>query len=282
MPHTISALTIAGSDPCAGAGLQADLKTFSALGVYGCSVVSALTAQNTTGVEKIWCVPVGSVEKQINVLLDDITVSAIKFGMLNNAQVIQEVSHALLDYPEIPIVCDPVIVSSSGKQLLDRNGIGELKEFIKEHKRRKIILTPNINEAAILLNEDAAENESDMIKQAEKLLGLGCAAVVLTGGDLDQTTGNIKKNSDEQSVDVFVSRENNVQTCEVFRVEKISTKNTHGTGCTFSAALASGLAKKMSLGDSVAMAKEYITHAIAHADELEIGHGAGPLQHFYQ
>lgn len=271
MTHTVAALTIAGSDPSAGAGLQADLKTFSALGVYGCSVISAITAQNTLGVDQVWSVPLGSVEKQIRTLLADVSISAIKFGMLNNAQVIREINAALSDNFDIPIVCDPVIVSSSGKQLLNEEGIKELKKFIVQESQRIIVLTPNINEAAMLLNVEAAKNEEEMIAQAEMLLDLGCTAVVLTGGHLG-----------EKASDVFVCRENNIQSCEVFRAEKIATKNTHGTGCTFSAAIASGFAKKMSLADSVAMAKDYVTHAIAHADDLTIGSGAGPLQHFYQ
>jgi len=278
---TVVALTIAGSDPCAGAGLQADLKTFSALGVYGCSVVTAITAQNTIGVEQVWAVPVGSVAVQLQTLLKDVFVSAIKFGMLNNAQVIQEISDVLEGYPDIPVVCDPVILSSSGKKLLSDEGLAALKAFLKKQSKRKIVLTPNIHESAMLLGQEAATNEEQMIAQAEQLLTLGCTAVVLTGGHLDGK-GELSTNKSRQISDVLVYRENNIQSCEVFRAEKVKTKNTHGTGCTFSAAIASGLAKNMSLPDSVAMAKEYITHAITHADDLMIGSGAGPLQHFYQ
>lgn len=289
MSKTITALTIAGSDPSAGAGVQADLKTFSALGVYGCSVITAITAQNTLGVTETWALPEGSVKQQITTLLDDVSVAAIKIGMLFNEVVINEVEDALTYYYKkqvttdykISIVCDPVIVSSSGKPLLSEDGIKALKDFLKKignELQQPLIITPNINEAARLLETEVAQTDDEMIDHAERLLEFGCAAVVLTGGDRDHQQAGEEK----QSIDVFVARENQQQTCEIFRAKKIQTKNTHGSGCTFSSAIAAGLAKQMAVGDAVAMAKEYVTYAIAHADEINISDGAGPLQHFYQ
>lgn len=264
------AFTIAGSDPSGGAGLQADLKTFAALGVYGCAAVSALTAQNTRGVSAVWPVPAGSVAQQIASVLDDVPVTAIKLGMLFNSAVIGEVAGALDKYPALPLVCDPVMLATSGDRLLTDNAVQALIEQILP---RATLITPNTAEAAVLLNSDAAGSEAGMREQAEQLLNLGPGAVLLKGGHLDGNEAN----------DVFVWREAQGQQagCEVLRSPRIATRNTHGTGCTLAAAVAAGLAKGESLATAVSSAKHFISRAIAHADELKIGAGAGPVNHFF-
>lgn len=269
--RTPIALTIAGSDPSGGAGLQADLKTFCALGVYGCAVVSALTAQNTRGVSAVWAVPVGSVAQQIASVLDDVPVTAIKLGMLFNSEVIGEVAAELDRHPSLPVICDPVMVATSGDRLLSDDAVQAL---IQQIFRQSTLITPNTAEAAALLNSEVADSEAAMCEQAEQLLELGPAAVLLKGGHLHG----------DQASDVLVWRESPKQQLqfEVLRSARIATNNTHGTGCTLAAAIAAGLAKGETLASAVGKAKHFISQAIAHADELTIGAGAGPVNHLFQ
>ncbi|MGA8612880.1 MAG: bifunctional hydroxymethylpyrimidine kinase/phosphomethylpyrimidine kinase [Xanthobacteraceae bacterium] len=258
------ALTIAGSDSSAGAGIQADLKTFAAFGVYGTSVVTALTAQNTKGVFAIQDVPAEFVAAQMDAVFSDFDVGAVKIGMLANAAAIEAVAAGLDRHRARNVVLDPVLLSTSGEALLRPGAIDALRKLIG-HAR---VLTPNLAEAAALLNVPLARDEPSMRIQAEKLLTFGAEAVLIKGGHLDGA----------QSVDLLVGANG----CERFAAPRIATKNTHGTGCTFSAAIAAGLAKGLSLGAAVREAKAYVTAAIAAADRLSLGSGHGPLHHFHK
>jgi hydroxymethylpyrimidine/phosphomethylpyrimidine kinase len=286
--RTPVALTIAGSDPSGGAGLQADLKTFSALGVYGCAVVSALTAQNTRGVRAVWPVPAGSVAEQIAAVLDDVPVAAVKLGMLFNRQVVGEVSGELRKHPGLPVVCDPVMVASSGDRLYSDSVVNARRHgrwsrrlrlysdtvvnaLIEQIIPLAALITPNTAEAAALLNVPEAKCENAMREQAEQLLALGSRAVLLKGGHL----------RGDRASDVFVWREADALRCEILHSPRIATKNTHGTGCTLAAAIAAGLARGESLAVAVGKAKLFVSQAIAHADELAIGAGAGPVNHLF-
>lgn len=266
---TAIAMTIAGSDPSGGAGLQADLKTFSALGVYGCAVVTALTAQNTRGVADVWALPEGSVAGQIASVLDDVPVCSVKLGMLLNRQVIDEVADQLETVPHLPVVCDPVMVATSGDRLLKDDAV---QAIIQRLFPLSAVITPNVAEAAVLLQVAEARSEADLSAQAVALLELGSKAVLLKGGHLDGP----------EAVDVLVWRDDGELRQKFFRSPRIDTHNTHGTGCTLAAAVAAGLAKGLDLHSAVAEAKHFISQAIAHADELRVGSGAGPVNHLYR
>jgi hydroxymethylpyrimidine/phosphomethylpyrimidine kinase len=229
---TAIAVTIAGSDSSGGAGIQADLKTFSALGVYGASVIAALTAQNTTGVTAIHDVPPEFVTAQIDAVFSDLKVAAVKIGMLSTPPVIEAV--AVLKRVLLP---------------------------------RALIVTPNLPEAAALLDTAVARSEAEMREQAERLLALGVKAVLLKGG---HGTG-------PESADIFADGTRMSR----LTAERVATRNTHGTGCTLSSAIAAGLAKGLDLAAAVREAKAYITAAIGAADRLAIGSGHGPVHHFH-
>ncbi|GAB1255800.1 bifunctional hydroxymethylpyrimidine kinase/phosphomethylpyrimidine kinase [Aurantivibrio plasticivorans] len=262
-------MSIAGSDSSAGAGIQADLKACSALGVYAATVITAVTAQNTLGVTAISPVPIDTVAAQIEAVFADLNVSAIKLGMLHSVGNVVCVARHLTAHENIPVVCDPVMMSTSGSALLSEEAVAALRE---ELLPRVSIVTPNLVEAALLLDAEPATDEVAMIEQAEALLALSPNAVLLKGGHLTGVS----------ATDVLVWRDGDNQRCEVFRTEKIESNNTHGTGCTLSSAIAALLVKGYAMNDAVSTAKEYVTHAIAHADQLHIGDGHGPLQHFYQ
>jgi hydroxymethylpyrimidine/phosphomethylpyrimidine kinase len=257
------ALTIAGSDSSGGAGVEADLKTFSALGVYGACVITALTAQNTRGVFAVHDVPGDFIAAQINAVFSDLDVGAVKLGMLAHAAAIDVVAAALDRYRPRNVVLDPVMVSSSGERLLREGAIGRLRDLI----RRAGLLTPNLREAAALLEAPLALDEGDMRAQADKLLGLGAGAVLIKGGH----------GGGPESVDLLVTADG------AFRLAapRATTRNTHGTGCTLAAAVAAGLAKGLALEAAVKEAKHYVTAAIAAADRLGVGSGRGPLHHFH-
>jgi hydroxymethylpyrimidine/phosphomethylpyrimidine kinase len=261
------AVTIAGSDSGGGAGIQADLKTFSALGVYGASVIAALTAQNTAGVTGIHDVPPEFVTAQIDAVFSDLKVGAVKLGMLSNAAVIAAAAHGLVRHRQSNVVLDPVMVATSGDQLLKRDAVDNLRRLLIH---RALVITPNLPEAAALLDLPLAEDEAAMRMQGEQLLALGAKAVLMKGGH--------GSGSESESVDLLVS------TSGVVRLAgpRFATSNTHGTGCTLSSAIAAGLAKGMTLVDAVHMAKSYITSAIAASDRIEIGSGHGPVHHFYR
>ncbi len=257
------ALTIAGSDSGGGAGIQADLKTFAAFGVYGASAVTAVTAQNTLGVGSWLAMPPALVGEQIDVVLSDIGASAIKTGMLANAAIVSATAAALRRYDAAPVVVDPVIVSSSGRQLLDGDGVNAL---IRELLPLAHIVTPNLPEAETLAGA-SIHSWDDAKAAARRLVELGAHSVVITGGHFD---------SDHNATDLYFDGE----AFRDFTAVRIDTTNTHGTGCTFSAAIAAGLAKGMKTADAVALAKSYVTLAMQHA--YPIGGGTGPLHHFFR
>ncbi len=259
---TAIALTIAGSDSGGGAGIQADLKTFSALGVYGASVITALTAQNTLGVQGIHDVPAAFVGLQLRSVLDDLAVSAIKIGMLSRSGTISVIADALAK-SAIPVVLDPVMIAASGDALLRPAAVLTL--------RRKLmplatLITPNLHEAAALTGLSMAQDEKAMEAQARMLIASGAQAVLIKGGH----------GEGPESVDLLVSQ-NSLQR---FAVARIATRNVHGTGCTLSSAITAGLAKGMGLTEACREAKAYVTEAIAGASRLQVGSGHGPSHHF--
>jgi hydroxymethylpyrimidine/phosphomethylpyrimidine kinase len=261
-PRTPIALTIAGSDSGGGAGIQADLKTFAALGVYGACAIAALTAQNTRGVVAIRDVPAGFIVQQIDAVFSDLDVRAVKIGMLSRTDAIRHVAAALERHKARNIVLDPVMVATSGDRLLAQGAVTALRE---ELIPRALVVTPNLPEAAALLGVSVARDESEMEAQARDLLALGARNVLLKGG---HGTG-------EDSVDLLVGQGGVIR----LSAKRIATKNTHGTGCTLSSAIAAGLAKGLDLASAVQGAKAYVTAAIAAADDLTVGHGRGPLNH---
>jgi len=261
---TAIAVTIAGSDSGGGAGVQADLKTFSALGVYGASVLTALTAQNTLGVTGIHDVPTAFIRAQIDAVYSDLDVGATKIGMLSQPGVIRTVAAGLDAHEVGPIVLDPVMVAASGDPLLADEAIDVL---IAELLPRADLVTPNLHEAARMLRRNPAENEAEMVDQAQNLRAMGARVVLLKGGH----------GAGSECADVLVSDADIVW----LRAPRLETLNTHGTGCTLSSAIAAGLAKGAHLDAAVGDAKTYITAAIEAADDLGIGHGHGPVHHFY-
>jgi hydroxymethylpyrimidine/phosphomethylpyrimidine kinase len=258
------AVTIAGSDPSGGAGIEADLKTFSALGVYGAAVTTALTAQNTKGVFGIHDVPADFVAAQLNAVFTDLDPGAVKIGMLANAAIIDVVAAALDRHRPRNVVLDPVIIATSGKELLRGDALGRLRDLMA----RARVVTPNLPEAAVLLDAEPARNEDEMRAQAQKLLAFGAGAVLVKGG---HGTG-------PQSVDVLVEADGAALRLPAPR---IATKNTHGSGCTLASAIAAGLAKGLPLQKAAQQAKAYVSAAIAAADRLGVGSGRGPLHHFH-
>ncbi|HET9715257.1 MAG TPA: bifunctional hydroxymethylpyrimidine kinase/phosphomethylpyrimidine kinase [Pseudolabrys sp.] len=261
---TCIALTIAGSDSSAGAGIQADLKTFAALGVYGASVIAALTAQNTRGVSAIHDVPPDFIRAQIDSVFSDLDIGAVKIGMLARAAAIRSVAKGLAYHRAENIVLDPVMVATSGDRLLAADAIDDLRNTLFP---LALIVTPNLPEAAALCDAAIACSEREMESQAREILSLGARNVLIKGG---HGTG-------EESTDLLVSEASVVR----LSAKRIATKNLHGTGCTLSSAIAAGLAKGAGLETAVRDAKSYVTAAIAGAGLLKIGHGNGPLNHFY-
>jgi hydroxymethylpyrimidine/phosphomethylpyrimidine kinase len=261
---TAIAVTIAGSDSGGGAGIQADLKTFSALGVYGASVIAALTAQNTRGVTAIHDVPPTFVTAQIDAVFSDLAVDAVKIGMLSHPDTIAAVADGLDKYKQHKVVLDPVMIAASGDRLLKAEAIDVLRTLLIP---KAMVITPNLPEAAALLDAPMAQTESEMQAQGQKLLELGAKAVLMKGGH----------GSGAESVDLLI------EPTSVARLaaERIDTRNTHGTGCTLSSAIAAGLAKDLPLAEAVREAKAYITAAIFASDTLKIGHGHGPVHHFH-
>lgn len=258
------ALTIAGSDSSGGAGIQADLKTFSALGVYGASVITALTAQNTQGVTAIHAVPPEFVRAQIDAVSSDLDVRAIKIGMLGNERIIVTAAEALQAWEGPPIILDPVMVAGSGDPLLDEGAEFALRSHLLPLAD---IVTPNLPEAARLLGATIATDESMMVRQGELLLALGPKAVIMKGGH----------GGGPEAVDLLLDGKNIVR----LAADRIATRNTHGTGCTLAAAIAANIAKGMSMLDAVREAKIYLTNALLWGENLGIGRGPGPVHHFY-
>ena len=260
---TAIALTIAGSDSGGGAGIQADLKTFSALGVYGASVITALTAQNTIGVHGIHDVPADFVRAQMDAVLTDLKINAIKIGMLGRRDVVSAVAGGLKTWPQRPAVLDPVLVSTSGRTLLADDAIATL---ITDLIPLATLITPNLPEAARLLGCNEASSRQEVEDQARRLLQFGCEAVLLKGGH----------SSDSESADLLMT----ATTLRWFTAPRLPTHNTHGTGCTLSSAITAGLARGLTLENAIAAAKVYVTDAIRAADTLSVGAGRGPVHHF--
>jgi hydroxymethylpyrimidine/phosphomethylpyrimidine kinase len=263
MPMPI-ALTIAGSDSGGGAGIQADLKTFSACGAYGASVITAITAQNTRGVTAVHVVPAEIVGAQIDAVLSDLGVAAIKVGMVADAAIVDAIVAALSRWPARPLVVDPVMIATSGDRLLAPEAIGALRERLLPLAS---LVTPNLPEAAALVGEPVAGDEAAVVRQGEALLARGCRAVLIKGG---HGGGN-------ESVDHLLTPAGHRR----FAAPRVATANTHGTGCTLSAAIAAALAKGEDLATAVGFAKHYVTAAIAAADRLRVGQGHGPVHHFH-
>ena len=253
-------LTIAGSDSSGGAGIQADLKTFAALGTYGMSVITAVTAQNTCGVTMVQNIDLKVVEAQITAIFDDIRVDAVKIGMLSDKEIIKIIAQKLRFYQPPIIVLDPVMVSKSGFQLLAPDACETL---IKELLPLATLVTPNLPEATVIVGYEVS-NKDDMLKAAKDIITLGAKNVLMKGGHLQESADDL----------LYDGRE-----ATWFTGERINTKNTHGTGCTLSSALAANLALGLSLPEAVRKSKEYITIAINNA--LNIGSGCGPTHHFF-
>jgi hydroxymethylpyrimidine/phosphomethylpyrimidine kinase len=262
--RTPIAVTIAGSDSGGGAGIQADLKTFAAFGVYGASVVTALTAQNTHGVTAIHDVPAEFIAAQMDAVFSDLNVGAVKIGMLSQPAVIVAVAAGLDRHGQTDVVLDPVMVAASGDRLLAPEAVDVLRRDLIP---RALVVTPNLPEAAVLLDVAPAADESEMRDQAERLLALGPRAVLLKGGH----------GEGPESVDIFFDGAVELR----LPAPRIATRNNHGTGCTLSSAIAAGLAKRLQLVEAVAEAKAYVTMAISAADQLAIGSGRGPVHHFH-
>ena len=261
---TTVALTIAGSDPSGGAGIQADLKAFSALGAYGMSVITALTAQSTQGVNGVHAIPSEFIEAQFNTLYQDIHIDSVKIGMLMNKEIVTSVAQLLNDNPIANIVLDTVMIAKGGHPLLKADAISAIRDLLLP---LATIITPNLPEAAALLDCSEAKNEEQMQQQGYELLKLGCQAVLMKGGHLPS----------QESPDYLITRNNIIRMTS----PRIATRNTHGTGCTLSAAIAA-LLPKHHLEDAIKHAKNYLQGAIEHADSLKIGKGIGPTHHFYQ
>ena len=265
--HYRRVLTIAGSDSGGGAGIQADLKTISANNCYGMSVITALTAQNTVGVTAIHPVPLVFVEKQLEAVLDDIGADAVKIGMLFSPELIETVAAALKKYHCRNIVLDPVMVAQSGDRLIEEDAVKALKTSLIPLAD---LITPNLPEASVLLGRDI-RNRDDLSQAATDLHKLGCRNILIKGGHLEAS---------EDSDDLLYL---GAQAEEItLPVRRIKTNNNHGTGCTLSSAIASGLACGLSTEQAVRKAKEYITGAIAAGAAYRIGKGHGPVHHFFR
>ncbi|MGY1848120.1 MULTISPECIES: bifunctional hydroxymethylpyrimidine kinase/phosphomethylpyrimidine kinase [unclassified Blastococcus] len=263
---TPTALTVAGSDPSGGAGIQADLKTFSALGAYGTAVLTALTAQNTRGVTGVHPVPADFVAQQLHTLLDDVDVHATKLGMLGSADVVRAVAGVLAERRPGPVVCDPVMVATSGHRLIDDDAVAAVRT---ELLPLADLITPNVPEAAALLDGEPATDVDGLHEQARALLDLGPGAVLLKGGHL----------GGPDSVDVLATSAGTTET----RRPRVTTTATHGTGCTLSSALTALAARAGAPPDWAALvepARDYLQRALAGGGALGIGSGHGPVHHF--
>jgi hydroxymethylpyrimidine/phosphomethylpyrimidine kinase len=265
MMTTPIALTIAGSDSSGGAGIQADLKTFAAFGVYGASVITALTAQNTSGVTGIHHVPADFVTAQIDAVFSDLDVNAVKIGMVAQPTTIAAIVAGLQRWSPRHVVLDPVMVATSGDRLLDQGAVEALRTGLIP---RASLITPNLPEAAALLDQPVAVSEAAIESQGRRLLAMGCRMVLIKGGH----------GQGAASIDYLVSGNGVV----ALAAPRIATNNTHGTGCSLSSAVAAGLAKGEELETAVRHAKTWISAAIAAADRLDVGHGHGPIHHFHR
>ena len=259
-----AALTIAGSDSCGGAGIQADLKTFSAFGVYGMSAITSITAQNTLGVRGIQAVLPEILKGQIDAVFEDFTIDAVKTGMLHNIDAIKVTVESIDKYQPQWVVVDPVMISTSGSKLLQDDAIESMIDLLFP---RSSIITPNIPEAEFLSGLKITSTD-DMSIAAERLFEKGCRAVLIKGGHL---------NGERMTDQLFMKDQSPIS----FQSETIQTNNTHGTGCTLSSAIAASLALGESLPNAVRKAKEYIQNALMAGADVMAGHGHGPVNHLY-
>lgn len=255
------AMTIAGSDSGGGAGVQADLKTFAALGVYGASTLTAITAQNTVAVTTVHDIPTDVITAQIDAVLTDIGADAVKTGMLSSSDIIECVCEALEVHGVQRLVVDPVMIAKSGDALLREDAIGSLRTRLLP---LAMVVTPNIPEAEAL-TETTIVSDADVRRAAEAIVGMGARSVVVKGG-----------HREGPATDLFYDGKE----FKEFTAPRFDTVNTHGTGCTFASAVAAGLARGMVVTDAVALAKDYVTEGIRHS--FSIGQGHGPLNHFYR
>jgi hydroxymethylpyrimidine/phosphomethylpyrimidine kinase len=256
------ALTIAGSDSGGGAGIQADIKSMQANGVFAASVITAVTSQNTVAVTDAMDLPVSIIASQLDAVMSDLPVAAAKTGMLSSVEIIECVSQKVAEHTIGPLVVDPVMISKSGFPLLKDDAVDALIKLLLPLAE---VCTPNAHEAARLVGYELS-SESDAAKAAEQIFEMGPRAVLVKGGHLD---------AEEDAVDVLFDG----STMHVFRTPRIETVNTHGTGCTYAATIAANLARRMSIPEAVEEAKIYVTQAIRHG--LSIGKGHGPTDHFY-
>ena len=261
----INALTIAGTDPSGGAGIQADLKAFSALGAYGTSVITALVAQNTRGVQSVYRIEPAFVAAQLDSVLDDVRIDAAKIGMLAETAIVEVVAEKLKRASLPFVVLDTVMIAKSGDALLSPDAVASIRERLLPQVS---LITPNLPEAAALLGCRMAQDEASMLQHGDALLELGCEAVLMKGGHL----------SDAESPDWLITRAGRQR----FTAPRVNTRHTHGTGCTLSAALAALRPRHADWAGTVAEAKAWLQQALLHADSLEVGHGIGPVHHFHQ
>lgn len=268
LPRPPVVLSIAGSDPSGGAGIQADLKTCSALGAYGTSVITALTAQSTRGVTLVHEVPVDVVRAQIDTLVADVAIDVVKVGMLASSELVETVHAALGHGPlaDVPIVLDPVMVATSGSRLLADDAVAAVRDLVA----RADVITPNVPEAAVLLGEEPAVSRDELLAQARRLVAAGARRVLLKGGHL----------AGAESLDVWVDGD----TGDLSEVSgpRIDTTATHGTGCTLSSAIASLRPRHDDWLPAVREAKDWLTGALRHGEDLAVGSGAGPAHHFHE
>ncbi|MCR3755345.1 MAG: bifunctional hydroxymethylpyrimidine kinase/phosphomethylpyrimidine kinase [Sodalis sp. Psp] len=265
MTWKCNALTIAGTDPSGGAGIQADLKTFSALGVYGTTVITSLVAQNTCGVQSVYPIEADFVAAQLDSVLSDVHIDSAKIGMLGQEAVICTVAAKLREYPIPWLVLDTVMVAKSGETLLDTNAVSSLRNCLLPLAS---IITPNLPEAAVLLDCHPAKDEHQMRQQGRELLSLGCQAVVMKGGHLDG----------DASPDWLITPKDEVR----FDGARVVTRHTHGTGCTLSAALTALRPFYQDWPQTLWAAKAWLQQTLLHADDLRVGQGIGPVHHFYK
>ncbi|WFQ80163.1 bifunctional hydroxymethylpyrimidine kinase/phosphomethylpyrimidine kinase [Xenorhabdus sp. SF857] len=261
----INSLTIAGTDPGGGAGIQADLKTFSALGAYGTTVITALVAQNTLGVQSVYELDPLFVAAQLESVLSDVRIDSAKIGMLSNAANIAVIAESLQRYPIPYIVLDTVMVAKSGDPLLSPESVSAMVEQLLPIVS---LITPNLPEAAAILKCDIANTEDEMLWQGRALRSMGCQTVLLKGGHLNN----------EESPDWLFTSDGEWR----FSAPRVNTRHTHGTGCTLSAALAALRPRYSDWQSTLPVAKTYLQKALMQADSLQVGHGIGPVHHFHQ
>lgn len=269
LPRPPVVLSIAGSDPSGGAGIQADLKACSALGAYGTCVITALTSQSTTGVTDVHEVPVDTVRTQIATLVEDVRIDAVKVGMLSSAAIAETVHAALTSGPlaSVPVVLDPVMVSTSGSRLLSEDAVAAVRAMVP----RADVITPNVPEAAVLLGEDPADSPDSLAAQSNRLMEAGARRVLLKGGHLEGP----------DAVDLWLDADEDGGAVEL-RAPRITTSATHGTGCTLSSAIAALRPRHDGWLPAVREAKDWLTEALRHGEDLHIGAGSGPVHHFHE